>query len=133
MRVKVPHSVLINPVSQHPQVRLDGQVPGSLCPIFYREQGAELKNPIMHTIGVKMEKLKSNHAHNRKMTERKVSQASLENLKLGATTRRKGKVRVTVTILPETKEWLAKGGNVSERIDEVVRRIIAGELVKKSD
>lgn len=66
------------------------------------------------------------------MTEREVSPASLENLKLGAA-RCKGKVRVTVTILPQTKEWLARGGNVSERIDELVRRIIAGELVKKLD
>lgn len=64
---------------------------------------------------------------------KEISQASLDNLKLGAVARNKGKVRVIVTILPETKEWLAKGGNVSERIDEVVRRIIAGELVKKPD
>ncbi|MCW5312323.1 hypothetical protein GTQ43_00170 [Nostoc sp. KVJ3] len=36
---------------------------------------------------------------------------------------KKGKVRVTVTILPQTKKWLARGGNVSERIDEVVRQL----------
>jgi len=65
------------------------------------------------------------------MTERKISQASLENLKLGAVARKKGKVRCTVTILPATKEWLGSSGNISERIDEVVRRILAGELVKK--
>lgn len=88
-------------------------------------------NPIMHTIGVKIEMLTSNYAHNRKMKE--VSQASLENLKLGAIARRKGKIRVTVTLLPETKKWLESGGNMSERIDEVVRRIVAGELVKKSE
>lgn len=86
----------------------------------------------MHMIGAKIEMLTPNYAHNRKMTERKISQASLENLKLGAVARRKGKVRVTVTILPQTKEWLARGGNVSERIDELVRRVISGELVKKS-
>jgi hypothetical protein len=40
------------------------------------------------------------------MTERKINQASLENLKLGAVARKKGKVRCTVTILPATKEWL---------------------------
>jgi len=73
----------------------------------------------MHTIG--------------KMKERKINPASLENLKLGATARRKGKVRCTVTLLPETKAWLAKGGNVSERIDEIVRRILSGELVPKSE
>jgi hypothetical protein len=55
------------------------------------------------------------------MAERKVSPASLENLKLGAIARWKGKVRVTVTILPQTKEWLAHDGNVSERIDELNR------------
>lgn len=67
------------------------------------------------------------------MTERKINQASLENLKLGAVARNKGKVRCTVTILPVTKEWLGSSGNISERIDEVVRRIVAGELVKKSE
>lgn len=85
----------------------------------------------MHTNGVKIEKLISNYAHNRKMTKREISQASLKNLELGAAARRKGKVRVTVTILPQTKEWLEASGNMSERIDEVVRRIVAGELVKK--
>lgn len=64
------------------------------------------------------------------MKERKISQSSLDNLKLGAIARYRGKVRVTITILPETKKWLAGGGNISERVDEVVRRIIAGELVK---
>lgn len=87
-------------------------------------------------IGVKIEMLKSNHAHNRKMTERKVSQASLENLKLGAIARRKGKVRVTLSLLPTTIKWLKKhdaDGNMSKCVDEVVRRIVAEELVKKSD
>ena len=89
----------------------------------------------MHTIGVKIEILTSNHAHYRKMTERKISQASLENLKLGAKARRKGKVRVTLSLLPTTIKWLKKHdakGNMSECVDEIVRRIIAGELVKSS-
>jgi hypothetical protein len=76
----------------------------------------------MHTIG--------------NMIERKISPASLENLKLGAIARRKGKVRVTLTLLPTTIKWLKKhdaNGNMSECVDEVVRRIVAGELVKKSD
>ena len=80
--------------------------------------------------------LTSNHAHNQKMTERKVSPASLENLKLGAIARRKGKQRVTLSLLPATIKWLKKhdsNGNMSECVDEVVRRIVAGELVKKSD
>ena len=79
--------------------------------------------------------LTSNHAHNRKMTEQKISQASLENLKLGAIARRNNKVRVTLTLLPMTIKWLKKhdaNGNMSECVDEIVRRIIAGELVKSS-
>ena len=76
--------------------------------------------------------LTSSYAHNRKMKERKISPASLENLKLGAAARYRGKVRITITVLPQTKEWLAQGGNISERVDEVVRRIVAGELVKPS-
>ena len=95
--------------------------------------GIALPNPIMCIIGKMRKLLNSNHAYNRKMTKCEINQLSLENLKLGAAARRKGKVRVTVTILPQTKEWLGRGGNVSERIDEIVRRIIAGELVKKSD
>ncbi|QHG21085.1 hypothetical protein [Nostoc sp. ATCC 53789] len=67
--------------------------------------------------------------------ERKISQASLENLKLGAIARRKGKVRVTLSLLPTTIQWLKKhdaNGNMSECVDEIVRRIVAGELVKPS-
>lgn len=69
------------------------------------------------------------------MVERKVSPASLENLKLGAIARRKGKVRVTLTLLPDTIKWLKKhdaDGNMSECVDEVVRRIVAGELARPS-
>lgn len=54
---------------------------------------------------------------------------SLENLKKGAESRRQDKVRCNVTIKPATKKWLAKGGNISGRIDEVVRRVLEGELV----
>ena len=49
------------------------------------------------------------------MTKREINPVSLENLKLGAAARRKGKVRVTVTILPQTKEWLARGGGDAPR------------------
>lgn len=52
--------------------------------------------------------------------ERRVSDRSLENLKLGAQARYKGKVRQNFTILPETLEWLKKAGNASERIDLLV-------------
>ncbi|WP_029630609.1 hypothetical protein [[Scytonema hofmanni] UTEX B 1581] len=58
-----------------------------------------------------------------------MNSASLENLKLGATHRDKGKIRTNVTILPETKAWLERGGNVSGRIDEMVGKILRGELV----
>jgi len=34
-----------------------------------------------------------------------------------------------VTILPETKEWLARGGNLSGRLDELVAKVLKGELV----
>ncbi len=74
--------------------------------------------------------LTSNYTHKWNMTKREISQASLDNLKLGAITRRKGKVKVTVTLLPQTIEWLKKSGNMSQRIDEMVRRVVAGELVK---
>ena len=61
--------------------------------------------------------------------KRKMSPASLENLKLAAAARDKGKIRTNVTILPETKAWLERGGNVSARIDELVKKILEGELV----
>ncbi|MBG1258411.1 hypothetical protein [Nostoc commune] len=67
------------------------------------------------------------------MKKRKISLLSLENLKLGTPARYKGKVRCTVTLLPETKAWLKKHhikGNMSEQIDEVVRLIVVGELVR---
>lgn len=70
------------------------------------------------------------------MTERKISPASLENLKLGAIARRKGKVRINLSLLPATIEWLKKHDadeNISRCIDEVVRRIATGELVKRPD
>lgn len=60
---------------------------------------------------------------------RKMNPKSLENLKKGGVTRRQDKIRCTVTLLPQTKEWLAKGGNMSGRIDEVVGKILEGELV----
>lgn len=77
--------------------------------------------------------LASNHVCIRKMKERKISPASLENLKLGSAARYKGKVRCMVTILPKTKAWLKKHnakGNLSEQIDEIVRLIEVGELVR---
>lgn len=65
------------------------------------------------------------------MTGRGKHQNSLENLKMGAIARKQGKIRVNVTLLPETLKWLDSSGNRSERIDEIVRRILKGELVPK--
>ena len=52
--------------------------------------------------------------------ERRINERSLENLKLGAASRRQGKVRRNTTLLPETIEWLEEQGNVSEMIDQLV-------------
>ncbi len=52
--------------------------------------------------------------------ERRVSERSLENLKLGAESRRLGKVRHNFTILPETAQWLKGTGNASDTIDSLV-------------
>jgi hypothetical protein len=52
--------------------------------------------------------------------KRRMSERSLENLKLGAESRRQGKVRHNFTILPETVQWLKCSGNASEAIDNLV-------------
>lgn len=57
-----------------------------------------------------------------------MNERSLENLKLGAASRYQGKIRQNVSILPETLEWLKKGGNASSRIDELVRAAKSGYL-----
>ena len=56
------------------------------------------------------------------MTEkvRQVSERSLENLKLGAKSRDKGKQRHNFTVLPETVQWLKGTGNASDAIDVLV-------------
>lgn len=54
--------------------------------------------------------------------ERRMSENSLANLKLGAETRRLGKVRHNFTILPETAQWLKGTGNASDTIDALVDR-----------
>lgn len=60
--------------------------------------------------------------------EKRISERSLENLKLGAQARYQGKVRQNFTILPQTLEWLKKGGNASGRVDELVAAAKNGEL-----
>lgn len=54
--------------------------------------------------------------------ERRVSENSLANLKLGAESRRLGKLRHNFTILPETIQWLKGTGNASDAIDVLVER-----------
>lgn len=63
------------------------------------------------------------------MVSREMNSKSLENLRMGAVARNQGKIRCQITILPETKEWLASGGNLSGRIDELVSKVLKGELV----
>ncbi|MUL36347.1 hypothetical protein [Gloeocapsopsis dulcis] len=60
--------------------------------------------------------------------ERRISERSLENLKLGAEARRQGKLRVNHTLLPETVEWLKNHGNASHLIDELVKAAKSGNL-----
>lgn len=64
------------------------------------------------------------------MSEKKrlVSERSLENLKLGAESRRQGKVRHNFTILPETVQWLKATGNASDTIDAIVGQFRNGDL-----
>lgn len=63
--------------------------------------------------------------------ERRISERSLENLKLGAESRRLGKVRHNFTILPETAEWLKATGNASDAIDGLVGDFRSGRLSSK--
>ncbi len=52
--------------------------------------------------------------------QRRVSERSLENLKLGPQKRDQGKARHNFTILPETVKWLKATGNASDTIDALV-------------
>jgi len=64
------------------------------------------------------------------MTRRGKHENSLENLKMGAVSRKQGKIRVNVTLLPVTLKWLDRNKNRSEMIDEIVRLILKGDLVR---
>jgi hypothetical protein len=64
--------------------------------------------------------------------ERQVSERSLENLKLGAESRRQGKLRHNFTILPETVQWLKGTGNASDAIDGLVEAARTGNLNSKN-
>ncbi|PSB32263.1 hypothetical protein [Chlorogloea sp. CCALA 695] len=60
---------------------------------------------------------------------RQVSERSLENLKLGARSRSKGKVRHNYLIMPTTAKWLKDSGNASEAIDSLVEAAKDNSLV----
>ncbi|MBN3949053.1 MAG: hypothetical protein HWQ38_22335 [Nostoc sp. NMS7] len=63
------------------------------------------------------------------------AQSHLAKLSLGAIARRKSKVRVNLSLLPTTFKWLKKhdaNANMSACVDDIVRRVIAGELARVS-
>jgi hypothetical protein len=64
--------------------------------------------------------------------KRIINDSSLNNLKLGPKSRDQGKQRTTLTLLPETIQWLGEGGNISGKIDEIVNKIKSGELVESN-
>ncbi len=55
------------------------------------------------------------------MNETMTHPNSLENLKLGAAARRKGKVKLNLTVLPETAEKLKRSGNASRFVELLVQ------------
>jgi hypothetical protein len=66
------------------------------------------------------------------MPKRNMNPASLENLKMGAASRRQNKVPCNLTLLPETVAWLKKGGNASAKVDEMVGKILKGDLIQRN-
>jgi len=50
----------------------------------------------------------------------------MEDLDLGASSRAQGKIRLNVTVLPKTSNWLKGRGNASQMIDQLVEEAIAG-------
>ena len=60
--------------------------------------------------------------------ERILDERSLENLKLGPIFRDQGKQRFNTTLRPETITWLKRGGNASQRIEDLVDAARSGYL-----
>lgn len=60
--------------------------------------------------------------------ERILDERSLENLKLGPIFRDQGKQRFNTTLRPETIAWLKRGGNASQRIEDLVDAARSGYL-----
>lgn len=65
--------------------------------------------------------------------KRQINPRSLENLRLGAETRKRDKVRRNCTLLPQTIQWLENTGNASEAIDVLVASARNGSLKFSSD
>ncbi len=60
--------------------------------------------------------------------ERILDERSLENLKLGTPARDQGKKRFNTTLRPDTIAWLKRGGNASQRIEDLVDAARSGYL-----
>lgn len=60
--------------------------------------------------------------------KRTMNPNSLKNLELGAKTRYQGKVKATLTLLPDTLSWLKGKGNASRLVDEMVKAARAGQF-----
>jgi predicted GNAT family acetyltransferase len=52
----------------------------------------------------------------------------MEDLEAGPSSRAQGKIRLNVTVLPRTSNWLKGRGNASQMIDQLVEAAIAGDL-----
>ena len=57
-----------------------------------------------------------------------INSRSLENSALGTSSQAQGKMRLNVTVLPKTSDWLKGQGNASKLIDELVAAAIAENL-----
>lgn len=57
-----------------------------------------------------------------------INSRSLENSALGTSSQAQGKMRLNVTVLPKTSDWLKGRGNASKLIDELVAAAIAENL-----
>lgn len=60
--------------------------------------------------------------------KRRMSERSLENLRLGSESRKLGKVRHNFTLMPGSVEWLKGTGNASDAIDALVEAARNGGL-----
>jgi hypothetical protein len=75
-----------------------------------------------------MEKTMKQKIKDRNGRERILDDRSLENLKLGPIFRDQGKQRFNTTLRPETIAWLKRGGNASQRIEDLVDAARSGYL-----